>query len=183
MSIRALGGAFVLVAAAQTSSSTGGRDYAALMLGWLVPGLGHYLVGDRKRALIFAVAIHLLFFMGLLLGGVRALDRPRQPLWDYSQYAAGWPTLVGVAIRNRVDPALVPTRRVNSLGQTVTQMLPPPDAGRPVGFAPIIQGIATAYCGLAGWLNLLVLVDLFMRVSEPSPAVPPTAAGGGAHAA
>lgn len=128
--------------------SKSGMGYIALAVGWLIPGAGHLIMGQRKRGVIFLVAIHTLFFMGLLVGGVRALDRPRQRLWTYSQYMAGWPMLAGAQIRGRVYPA---------------------DAPHPVGFSPLLQEVATAYCGLAGMLNLLVLTDLFMVVTQEPP--------------
>ncbi len=145
-----------------SGASSGTKDYLAIALGWLIPGAGHWLIGQRGRAVVFALAIHLLFFGGVLLGGVRVLNRPRQPVWDYSQFMAGWPMLVGNAVKNNTFP---------------------PHAKHPVGFAPLIQDVATAYCGLAGMLNLLVLVDLFLHVSDDhSPpktiVVPPSATGG-----
>ncbi len=145
-----------------SATSSGARDYLAIALGWLIPGAGHWLIGQRGRAVVFAIAIHLLFLGGVLLGGVRVLNRPRQPVWDYSQFMAGWPMLVGNAVKNDVFK---------------------PQAKHPVGFAPLIQDVATAYCGLAGMLNLLVLVDLFLHVSQDhspkrSPIETPGSAGG-----
>ncbi len=128
--------------------ASSGFGYLAIAIGWLVPGVGHLMIGQRRRGLIFLLAIHALFFMGLLVGGVRALDRPRQRLWSYSQYMAGWPMIVGSHIRTAVYP---------------------PSAPHPNGFSPLLQEVATAYCGLAGMLNLLVLTDLFMVVTEESP--------------
>ena len=120
--------------------------YLTIAIGWFIPGAGHWLAGDRKRAVIFAAAIHGLFFLGLLLGGVRALDRPHQRLWNYAQDLAGWPMVVGSQLRGRYFP---------------------PKSRHPWGFAPLIQDAATAYCGLAGLLNALVLVDLFLLVAGP----------------
>ncbi len=130
---------------------TGGeaRGYLAIAVGWLIPGAGHWMVGDRRRGLIFTIAIHTLFIGGILLGGVRALNRPRQRLWDYSQYLAGWPMLIGSRLRSEYFPS---------------------GSRHPSGFAPLVQEVATAYCGLAGMLNLLVLVDLFMLVSGEESA-------------
>ncbi len=133
-------------------NGSGAIGYVALAVGWFVPGLGHWMVGRKKHAKIFALGIHGLFFMGLLLGGLPALNRPRQRLWDYAQYMAGWPAVAGVTIKPHYYP---------------------PKSHHPPGFAPLIQEVATAYCGLAGMLNLLILVDLFMRISEPAPQMPP----------
>lgn len=141
------------------------KEYVVLALAWLVPGLGHIIMGDRKRGWLFLIAIHLLFFIGLLLGGIRALDRPRQQLWDYAQMAAGWPSLVGNYMRPTVIKDDVAVIR-GSDGKLKKLHHPP-------GFAPLVQEVATTFCGVAGMLNLLVLVDLFMWMAfgEWAPTV------------
>ncbi len=147
----------------KSQSST--KDYIALVLGWLVPGAGHIMLGDRKRGIIFLVFIHALFFTGLLLGGIRSLDRPRQQLWDYAQMVAGWPSLVGNMVRPQViqDDVAV----IHKSDGTLEKLHHPP------GFAPLIQEVATTFCGVAGMLNLIVLVDLFMWIAmgEWAPAL------------
>ncbi len=135
----------------QQDNDSGAVGYVALVAGWIVPGLGHWIIGRKRHAKIFALGIHGLFFMGLLLGGLPALDRPRQRMWDYAQYMAGWPAVVGGMAKARYYP---------------------PKSHHPPGFAPLIQEVATAYCGLAGMLNLLLLVDLFMRISTPEAHTP-----------
>jgi TM2 domain-containing membrane protein YozV len=154
------------LAATTANSQSNPKEYVALVLGWLVPGAGHIMLGDRKRGIIFMVFIHLLFFAGLLLGGIRALDRPRQQLWDYAQMVAGWPSLVGNMVRPQVikdDVAVIrkPDGKLQKLHH-------PPD------FAPLVQEVATTFCGVAGMLNLLVLVDLFMWIAagEWAPVTP-----------
>ena len=46
---------------------------------WLVPGAGYWVIGQRARALTTGVTIVALFVLGLLVGGVRALEVPG---WD-----------------------------------------------------------------------------------------------------
>jgi hypothetical protein len=46
------------------------------LAGWLVPGAGYWLIGQRARALVVGVTILTLFFSGILLGGVRAIQVP-----------------------------------------------------------------------------------------------------------
>lgn len=45
------------------------KAYLALLLGWLVPGLGHALVKKYKRAVVLAVAIFAMTGLGLAMGG------------------------------------------------------------------------------------------------------------------
>ena len=47
-----------------------GRHLAAGFCAWLVPGLGHWVLGQRSRAVILAVGIGSLWLGGVLLGGV-----------------------------------------------------------------------------------------------------------------
>jgi hypothetical protein len=51
-----------------------------LVLGWLVPGLGHLLLGRRARAGVFAAVILTGFVVGLLLQGELTLPHPDDPL-------------------------------------------------------------------------------------------------------
>ena len=43
---------------------------------WLLPGSGYWLIGQRARALTVGITILSLFFLGLLVGGVRVLEVP-----------------------------------------------------------------------------------------------------------
>jgi uncharacterized protein DUF6677 len=44
--------------------------------GWVIPGAGYWLLGDRVRAVVVGVTIIFLFVAGLLIGGVRVLEVP-----------------------------------------------------------------------------------------------------------
>jgi hypothetical protein len=44
--------------------------------GWLVPGAGYWLIGERARAAIAGVTIVALFILGLLVAGVRVIEVP-----------------------------------------------------------------------------------------------------------
>jgi hypothetical protein len=46
------------------------------LVSWLVPGAGYVLLGQRARGLTIGVTIVALFALGLLIGGVRALEVP-----------------------------------------------------------------------------------------------------------
>lgn len=51
-----------------------------IVLGWLVPGLGHALLGRRARAAVFALVILAGFVIGVLLQGELSLPRAGDPL-------------------------------------------------------------------------------------------------------
>jgi hypothetical protein len=46
-----------------------GRLALVCALAWLVPGLGHFIVGRRQKGLVFVVALPLMFLTGLWLQG------------------------------------------------------------------------------------------------------------------
>jgi hypothetical protein len=46
------------------------------LAGWLLPGGGYWLLGQRARALTVGISIITLFVAGLLIGGVRLLEVP-----------------------------------------------------------------------------------------------------------
>jgi hypothetical protein len=46
------------------------------LAGWLVPGSGYFLVGQKLRGTVIGVTIITLFLSGVLLGGVRVVDVP-----------------------------------------------------------------------------------------------------------
>ena len=43
--------------------------YPLLAVAWLVPGLGHWILGRRVRAIVFAAVIVCCFVTGVLLDG------------------------------------------------------------------------------------------------------------------
>ena len=59
--------------------------------GWLLPGAGYWLIGERARGLTVGVTIIVLFLMGMLIGGVRAIQVPGygdngKPLYAWIEY-------------------------------------------------------------------------------------------------
>jgi len=155
-------------------------EYAAVLLGWLVPGLGHLLIGERARGIIFIVTIHGLFAAGMLLGGIKAINPPDQALWSYTQFLSGWPMIVANrveraesarlakvegAYRDDVRPAVgdpLKTEERRELGVKAQQAEPG------LVYMPKVQDIGAVYCGIAGMLNLLVVFDALLRVTGTS---------------
>jgi hypothetical protein len=44
------------------------------LLAWLVPGAGHFVLGEKKRAIIMFVTIVLTFCTGLYIGSIGVID-------------------------------------------------------------------------------------------------------------
>lgn len=50
------------------------------ILAWLIPGAGHFTLGKRQKALVFAVVLPVMFGIGLLLEGRLFPFTPGDPL-------------------------------------------------------------------------------------------------------
>jgi len=101
------------------------------LLAWLVPGGGHLLLNERRRAAVIFVAILLTFLIGLYAGSIGVIDPVGAKPW----YAA--------QVMN--SPAVVLLGRWSTTGDY-------PVYGRP-------SEIGQIYTSIAGLLNLLCIVN------------------------
>ena len=58
-----------------------------MLLAWLVPGLGHLLLGKRSRAAVFAAVIVVAFVTGILIEGELIMPRAGDPLSYLAAFA------------------------------------------------------------------------------------------------
>lgn len=123
---------------------------------WLVPGLGHWLLGQRDRALILFLALSLLWGSGLVLGGIAAIDfRDRNNLIItvlQAPLAGNW-AVFGYhrSLERRSGGVPLPQRDANDPAP-----LYEPSHGR-------MQETAALFAAIAGMLNLLAIVDVLYR--------------------
>ncbi len=110
----------------------------AVLLGWAVPGLGHLFLGRRNKAAVFFVCIGGLFVVGWGLGQWRCVNY-NDTLLFLGQSLAGVLGFVAGAIGGR-------------LVETVSPLNP----------VPVAAEMGSLYTLVAGFLNLLVMVDAFM---------------------
>ena len=86
---------------------------AAMVLAWLVPGLGHYYLGRRKTAIAFALIVAATFLLGLSFQGRLYTVEEGQPLTilaTFAVYGAGLLNVVARAIsENPAGTILSPT--------------------------------------------------------------------------
>jgi hypothetical protein len=155
--------------------------YLALVLAWAVPGLGHILLGQRTRGIIFAVTIHLLFAGGLLVAGIRAINPQDQAIWTYTQFLSGWPMVVSNYVEQQARPLWFDAdiERPSKLRTLYREQTPIPETleqrqTRAIAFFadhplfvnhPKVQDMGAVYCGIAGMLNLLVMFDVLLRIT------------------
>jgi hypothetical protein len=150
------------------SQETPPMDPLAGVLGALLPGAGHLYQGQFRRALLVGGGVLGLFFSGLLIGGIDAIDSRNDRLWFLGQMLVG-PVAFGVdAVHQNVFKAIDPEtgqRRSPVPGEVkdaqTGRWVPSPAGAQP----PISKGmgkmneIGTLYITVAGMLNLIVILD------------------------
>ena len=126
----------------------------AAIAGWLVPGLGHWLIGDKPRGVILLIAILGLWLAGSLIGGLSVFDHKEHRMWFLGQMLIA-PSLAMDYTRGQM---------VERHGE--------PTPGNDTGFSPAYartheQGLL--YTSLAGLLNLLVMIDVLYGNPKAKP--------------
>lgn len=118
------------------------RTPIAGLLAWIVPGLGHIYLGNRVRGLICMVTITVTFWTGVAIGGVQGTVAPySRNLWFYAQLGTGGNTLAAYALHAAVSPETVRSTRPTIANHWMS------------------TEIGVHYTGVAGLLNLLVILD------------------------
>lgn len=132
------------------------------LLSWLVPGLGHLFIGDRARGWILLVTITATFWTGVAVGGVtNTIDPTQRRLWFAAQMCSGGNTVLAWALRGAIERRPKPDGPVIATGHWMS------------------TDIGMHYSGIAGLLNLLVILDALGRCDRRfgDPTVPATTGG------
>jgi hypothetical protein len=119
-------------------------------LSWLVPGLGHVRAGQKDKGLLLGAAVLLVFVAGVAAAAGHAVDRGISPVWWIGQDLFGGGTLLCALLFNR----------------PMTGEIPGLDLG-------------VILCTVAGFMNLVVMVDAY-TVAERSGEAAAAPAGGAA---
>ena len=120
-----------------------------LIVAWLVPGLGHWLLGKRVRAGVFAAVVVAAFITGLLLNGELAVPQQSSPLsWFFSFGCLGNGVLYFIRLL-----------WVNGLDGLLSSSFP---YGLQGGGDPVAAGFfyGKTFLYTAGLMNLLVVLDV-----------------------
>jgi hypothetical protein len=152
------------MAVAKTIDTTPERSASAplaAMLAWFLPGLGHWFLGERRRGVIFFIVITVTFWAGIAVGGVRTTITPKENgAWIAAQLCAGPQALLALYWSNY---------RTEHYPQELK-------AGYPG------SNISVVYAGVAGLLNLLIIIDTLARAEARQGVAPlraPPKKGGG----
>ena len=138
---------------------------SAAIAAWVLPGLGHALLGEGKRGVIIGVTILALWLSGLMIGGIGVIDRQRHQWWFLGQMLVA-PSLGVTYVRSTFMVEAPSPQEYRAAG--TSRIAYQPSFGHPNE-----QGVL--YTALAGLLNLLAIIDVLYR--DPRPRGRPAAAG------
>jgi hypothetical protein len=126
-------------------------DHMLLMLvvalaAWAIPGAGHFIIKERKRAVIMFVAITTTFLAGLYVGSIGVVDKVGAKPWYAAQIMASPVVgIIGHVSENTLDEQgqrkYVVYGRCNDVGQIYTSV-----AGM-LNLLCIISAVYMVYCG------------------------------------
>ena len=94
----------------------------AWLLGWLVPGAGHWYIGQRARGAVLAGALIGCFVAGALIGGRSTVSRDH-PEYLVLQWGAGLPAAAAWALGSPLASDLPVARRELGLLYTLVPAL------------------------------------------------------------
>lgn len=144
-----------------------GQGVRAPLLAWLWPGLGHFSLGYRRRAVLAMCGVLGMFVTGLAVGGVDAVDSKEDGAWFIAQAGNG-PLAFGVDALNQ---SLLKTGQVGTL-------LDPPrqgGGGPPPAKISSYKGLGAAnefgilFIALGGLMNLVLVMDCSRREAATNP--------------
>lgn len=163
----------------------------AAILAFLCPGAGHFYLGHTRRAILIALGVFGMFFGGILVGGLDAVDKQENLIWFLAQACTG-PTAFAVDAAHQkffkvIDPV---TKKLRSANPDEYR---DPATGRPIRISITTEGVTsvtlpgtppktispayppkarsvgrmselgTLFAAVAGFLNLICIIDAGMN--------------------
>ncbi|UCG17162.1 MAG: hypothetical protein JSV19_03855 [Phycisphaerales bacterium] len=124
------------------------RVCLAGLVSWLLPGLGHIVTGHRARGLILLICITVTFWGGIAIGGVQdTVDPQKRFPWFMAQVCTGTHGMVAYSWAERLRARPDHAEHTNPSFESIN--------------------VAVVYTGIAGLLNLLVILDAIGRADRP----------------
>jgi hypothetical protein len=147
------------------------RAPVAVFLAWLIPGLGHVYLGHRTRGIILLVALTLTFWSGVAIGGAKTVNPDRPPIGTSAPESPTGRAQPGSAAVTRTKSwwffgqVLIGGYAVGGL--TLSAFSSDYNtSGAPRYLAWPSGDLANVYTGVAGLLNLLVILDAMARADR-----------------
>jgi hypothetical protein len=164
-----------------TTASEASSSSVAGVLAWVLPGLGHWYLGHRVRAITIMVVMALTFWCGVAIGGVKStVDPEENRLWFLAQMCAGSHTIVAAIWSGQLEPVVyrcphcnvqLPRQpRTGSICSACSEPIARIESATQMrlAFWPQVD-IAIVYTGIAGLLNVLVILDAIARAETEPP--------------
>lgn len=121
------------------------RAIQAGLLGWLIPGAGHWILGLRGFAWVYFIAIGGSYLIGMLIGGVKTSVDPQGNVWLFlAELGVGAFTMI----------FYVMARALPSVAAYQESIY--------VSYFPG-QDIAQIYLSVAGLMNVIAVLDAIAR--------------------
>ena len=114
----------------------------AAILAWLMPGLGHFYLGQKPKAIILFCSILAAFLIGIALAVFEAVAIPQNKYAFFAQMGVGGPTLLTLLISGG-----------EGLPEDVRTVDP-------------LHSIGLLYTMVAGLLNFIVACDAYERAAR-----------------
>jgi hypothetical protein len=127
------------------------------LAGWLVPGAGYWLIGQKKRAITCGVTIIAVFVLGILISGIRVVQAPDMSApGGMLQRVLSRPWFIGQVLNGPMGIAAA---------WTSEQLAQSARFGKIEAKARLAE-IGTLYTAVAGMLNLLTIIDSAHRSAQ-----------------
>jgi len=127
------------------------------LAGWVLPGLGYWLIGQRGRALACGLTILLVFFGGILIAGVRVVQAPdMKGSGNTFQRVLQRPWFIGQVL----------TGPLGITAAMISDKLAASPTYRDIETKARLAEIGTLYTAVAGMLNLLTIIDASHRAGR-----------------
>jgi hypothetical protein len=127
------------------------------LAGWVLPGLGYWLIGQRGRALACGVTILIVFFGGILIAGVRVVQAPdMNGPGNTFQRVLQRPWFIGQVL----------TGPMGITAAMISDKLAASPTYRDIETKARLAEIGTLYTAVAGMLNLLTIIDASHRAGR-----------------
>ena len=125
--------------------------------GWVLPGSGYWLIGQRTRALTVGVTILTLFTLGILIAGIRVVEAPN---------LSGSGNLVGRILQKPWFLGQVLTGPVGIVAAWLSHSAANSETYKMIEAKARLAEIGTLYTAIAGMLNLLAIIDSSHRAGN-----------------
>jgi Family of unknown function (DUF6677) len=127
------------------------------LAGWVLPGLGYWLIGQRGRAIACGVTILAVFFSGILIAGVRVVQAPdMNGPGNTFQRVLQRPWFIGQVL----------TGPLGISAAMISDRLAASPTYRHIETKARLAEIGTLYTAVAGMLNLLTIIDASHRAGR-----------------